>query len=121
MKVAVIGLGSMGMGVAASLLRAGHEVSGYDVRAQVDDALFGAQGAAAAMAPGSVVLQSATVPPDYPEALGRRLAEHALLLVDAPVSGGAVGAQSGKLTIMASGAPEAFAACDPGPGRSPSR
>jgi 3-hydroxyisobutyrate dehydrogenase len=79
----------------------------------VDDALFGAHGAAAAMAPGSVVLQSATVPPDYPEALGRRLAEHALLLVDAPVSGGAVGAQSGKLTIMASGAPEAFAACEP--------
>ena len=34
MKVAVIGLGSMGMGVAASLLRAGHEVSGYDVRAE---------------------------------------------------------------------------------------
>lgn len=148
MKVAVIGLGSMGMGVAASLLRAGHEVRGFDVRAeacaalaklggaacaspaeaargaqvaivlvvnaaQVDDALFGAAGAAAEMAPGSVVLQSATVPPDYPEALGRRLAESSLLLVDAPVSGGAAGALSGKLTIMASGAPEAFAACEP--------
>jgi len=148
MKVAVIGLGSMGIGVAASLLRAGHEVRGFDVRAeagaalaklggtacaspaeaargaqvaivlvvnaaQVDDALFGAAGAAAEMAPGSVVLQSATVPPDYPEALGRRLAESSLLLVDAPVSGGAAGALSGKLTIMASGAPEAFAACEP--------
>src|SRR4051812_2520114 len=32
--VGVVGLGSMGMGVAASLLRAGFAVRGYDVRAE---------------------------------------------------------------------------------------
>ncbi|MGH6944466.1 MAG: NAD-binding protein, partial [Geminicoccaceae bacterium] len=35
-----------------------------------------------------------------------------LHLLDAPVSGGAVGAEGGTLTIMASGAAEAFAAAD---------
>jgi putative dehydrogenase len=148
MKVAVIGLGSMGMGVAAALLRAGHDVAGFDVRSeprarlaalggvacdtpaaaardadvaitlvvnadQVDDALFGADGAAPAMRRGAVVVQSATVPPDYPARLGERLAESGLRLIDAPVSGGAAGAEAGRLTLMASGEPEAFLACEP--------
>ncbi len=147
MNVAVFGLGSMGMGVAASLLRGGHAVAGFDVRAdardrlealggvahpspadaavgadvaitlvvnaaQVDDVLFGTAGAAAAMRRGAVVVQSATVPPDYPSRLGARLSALGLHLIDAPVSGGAAGAQAGKLTLMASGAPEAFAACE---------
>ena len=34
-------------------------------------------------------------------------------MLDAPVSGGAVAAEKGELTIMASGPPEAFAAADP--------
>lgn len=147
MRAGVIGLGSMGRGVANSLLRAGHAVAGFDVRAQsrdelaaaggrscaspaelgrhadavvilvvnaaqVDQVLFGADGLCETLAPGSVVLQSATVAPDYAEALGQRLAERKLRLIDAPVSGGSVGAESGKLTIMASGAPDAFAACE---------
>jgi len=147
MRVGVIGLGSMGMGVAASLLRAGHAVFGCDIRpepraslaaqggracatpaeaamdaetlillvvnaAQVDAALFGPDGAAARMKPGGVILQSATVAPDYPEALAARLSPFGLRLIDAPVSGGAVGAQSGRLTLMASGDPAAFAACE---------
>jgi 3-hydroxyisobutyrate dehydrogenase len=147
MRVGVIGLGSMGMGVAASVLRPGHAVFGCDIRpepraslaaqggracatpaeaamdaetlillvvnaAQVDAALFGPDGAAARMKPGGVILQSATVAPDYPEALAARLAPFGLRLIDAPVSGGAVGAQSGRLTLMASGDPAAFAACE---------
>ena len=80
--------------------------------AQVDAALFGPDGAAARMKPGGVILQSATVAPDYPEALAARLSPFGLRLIDAPVSGGAVGAQSGRLTLMASGDPAAFAACE---------
>ena len=34
MQVAVIGLGSMGFGMAASLARAGFEVTGFDVRSE---------------------------------------------------------------------------------------
>ena len=146
MQVGVVGLGSMGMGVANALLRGGHGVSGFDVRAearaalvsaggqahatpaelgrdariviilvvnaaQVDDVLFGPSGLVGTMARGGIILQSATVPPDYPESLGERLAAHGLRLIDAPVSGGASGAQAGKLTIMASGDPSAFEDC----------
>ncbi|WP_375450352.1 L-threonate dehydrogenase [uncultured Devosia sp.] len=45
-KIAVIGLGSMGLGMARSLLRAGHEVSGYDVTAVAIAALAEAGGRA---------------------------------------------------------------------------
>ena len=37
MQVGVIGLGSMGMGVAQSLLRAGLPASGYDIRAEAQE------------------------------------------------------------------------------------
>ena len=48
MRVGVIGLGSMGMGMAVSLVRAGHVVAGSDVRAAAIDSLVAAGGQAAA-------------------------------------------------------------------------
>jgi L-threonate 2-dehydrogenase len=81
--------------------------------AQVEAALFGEHGAAAALARGATVVLSSTVPADFVRDLAARLAEHGLHLLDAPVSGGAVAADKGELTIMASGLPEAFAAADP--------
>jgi L-threonate 2-dehydrogenase len=145
-KVGVIGLGSMGLGMARALLRAGFEVHGCDVRpeavevivrdggraaaspaelaARVDDAvtvvvnaeqteevLFGAAGAARAMRPGSAIVTSATVPPEFASSVGERLAALGLLHLDAPVSGGAVKAAAGQLSIMASGSPAAFERC----------
>jgi 3-hydroxyisobutyrate dehydrogenase-like beta-hydroxyacid dehydrogenase len=56
MKVAVIGLGSMGMGAALNLLRAGHTVSGCEPRAGVR-AAFEAEG-------GSAVEHAAALPAD---------------------------------------------------------
>ncbi|HSD40610.1 MAG TPA: L-threonate dehydrogenase [Burkholderiales bacterium] len=79
---------------------------------QSESVLFGASGAAQALARGSVVIMSVTVPPDFAERLGTRLAERGVLMLDAPVSGGAAKAATGEMTIMASGAPEAFAACE---------
>jgi L-threonate 2-dehydrogenase len=55
------------------------------------------------------VILSSTVPAAAARALGQKVAEAGHLLLDAPVSGGTVGAESGSLTFMASGAPEAFA------------
>ena len=77
---------------------------------QTDAVLFGEHGAAQQMQPGSVVIASSTVPPHYAEELGRKLAALGLQHLDAPVSGGAARAASGEMTIMASGAPETFAA-----------
>lgn len=79
---------------------------------QVEDVLYGGGGVAAALDPGTTIVCSATVPPAFARALGERLAADGLHLLDAPVSGGSIGAEGGTLTIMASGAPEAFAAAD---------
>jgi 3-hydroxyisobutyrate dehydrogenase len=145
--VGVVGLGSMGGGVATSLLRAGYPVRVYDVRAdvtrgfvargatgcdspadvgsdadvvvvlvlnaeQTESVVLGERGIAAAMKPGGVVVMSVTVPPDFAERLGGRLAERGLAMIDAPVSGGAAKAAQGQMTIMASGTPDAFAKCE---------
>ena len=81
--------------------------------AQVEAVLFGEHGAAAALAEGATVVLSSTVPAGFVREVGARLAERGLHLLDAPVSGGAVAAEAGELTIMASGPPAAFAAADP--------
>ncbi|MCA3183577.1 MULTISPECIES: L-threonate dehydrogenase [unclassified Cupriavidus] len=77
--------------------------------AQTESVLFGEQGAVPAMAAGKLVIASATVPPGFAEALGKRLAEQGLLLLDAPVSGGAARAATGEMTMMTSGPAEAYA------------
>ena len=78
--------------------------------AQTEAVLFGTDGLAATMKPGSVVITSATVDPTLPPLWETRLAERGLWLIDAPVSGGATKAAAGQMTVMASGRPEAFAA-----------
>jgi 3-hydroxyisobutyrate dehydrogenase-like beta-hydroxyacid dehydrogenase len=50
MRVAVIGLGSMGMGAALSLVRAGHDVAGCELREAARDQLIAAGGTAVASA-----------------------------------------------------------------------
>jgi putative dehydrogenase len=76
---------------------------------QTEQVLFGPDGAAQHMKPGSVVIASSTVPPHYAEDLGKRLAAMGLRHLDAPVSGGAARAATGEMTIMASGSPDTFA------------
>jgi putative dehydrogenase len=80
--------------------------------AQVEEVLFGQDGALKTLAPGSTVVLCSTVPAAFVRDLGPRLVERRIHLLDAPVSGGATGAASGTLTIMASGSAQAFAATD---------
>lgn len=76
---------------------------------QVASVLFGADGAAARLAPGALVMVCSTVPPAFARQTAQRLAEMGLEMLDAPVSGGTVRAASGELSVMASGSPSAFA------------
>jgi len=62
---------------------------------------------------GLTIAIHSTVAPGTPLELADSAARHGVRIVDAPVSGGAVGAADGTLAIMAGGAPEAFAACRP--------
>lgn len=78
---------------------------------QVETVLFGEQGIVAVadtLGPNPVILQNATVPPEYAAALPARLPA-SLAILDAPISGGAAKARSGELSVMASGTPMAFA------------
>ncbi len=79
---------------------------------QTETVLFGDNGAAAYMKPGSVVIASATVSPEFAKALGKRLADAGLLMIDGPISGGAAKAMAGEMTVMSSGTPEAYAKCE---------
>ncbi|SAK62109.1 3-hydroxyisobutyrate dehydrogenase [Caballeronia pedi] len=80
--------------------------------AQTEAVLFGENGAVDAMKPGSVVLACATVSPQFAADLGRRIGEKGVLLLDAPLSGGAAKAGSGDMTMMTSGPADAYAACE---------
>ena len=81
--------------------------------AQADAVLFGENGAVGALPRGSVVVLNSTVPASAAAALADRLAETGHPMLDAPVSGGTVGAEGGTLTVMASGPDEAFAKAGP--------
>ena len=81
--------------------------------AQTESVLFGDQGCAAAMAPGSVFVMCSTVDPLWSVALESRLDELGILYLDAPISGGAAKAAAGEMTIMSAGKPAAYALCEP--------
>lgn len=80
---------------------------------QTETVLFGENGAAPHMKPGSVVIASATVSPDFAKSLGKRLEGLGVLMIDGPISGGAAKAMSGEMTIMTAGVPAAYAKCEP--------
>ncbi len=80
--------------------------------AQVETVLFGEEGALASLPSGATVVMCSTVPAAFAKRLGQRLAERGVDLLDAPVSGGAIGAERGSLTVMASGSTKAFEAAE---------
>lgn len=68
----------------------------------VGDVLFAA-GVADALKPGAVVVDMSSIAPPIAKDHAARLAERGIAHVDAPVSGGVVGAEAGTLAIMAGG------------------
>ena len=81
--------------------------------AQTESVLFGDQGCASAMQPGSVFVMCSTVDPNWSIALEARLAALGIWYLDAPISGGAARAASGEMTMMSAGKPEAYAVAEP--------
>jgi 3-hydroxyisobutyrate dehydrogenase-like beta-hydroxyacid dehydrogenase len=80
----------------------------------VEQVLFGDAGVCAGAKDGLVVIDHSTISPDATRDFAERLAKQRVALVDAPVSGGDVGAQKGTLSIMV-GSPsgEVFDRCLP--------
>ncbi len=146
-RVGFVGLGAMGLSMAAHLAAKGFDVAAFDLREAAVDAAVeagarGAQtaaeaaqgagvlvlmvvnagqaasvlfegGALDALDLGGTVVLMATCAPAEVEALNARIAATGRRLVDAPVSGGVVGAKAGTLTIMAAAPLEVFAAVKP--------
>ncbi|MBS0292697.1 MAG: NAD(P)-dependent oxidoreductase [Proteobacteria bacterium] len=77
--------------------------------AQTESVLFGEDGVAAHMRPGSLFVMCSTVDPNWSVALEARLEKLGILYLDAPISGGAAKAASGQMTMMTAGTPAAYA------------
>ncbi|RRH74802.1 3-hydroxyisobutyrate dehydrogenase [Falsigemmobacter faecalis] len=140
MKIGFIGLGNMGGPMAANLVKAGHEVTGFDLvtappegatrAASAAEAAAGAdvvitmlpngailQAVAAevipAMKPGAVLCDCSTVDVQSARAVADKAAAADLGALDAPVSGGIGGASAGTLTFMVGGSEGSFATVKP--------
>ncbi len=70
---------------------------------QVEDVLLGGDGVAAAATPGSLCVDCSTIGPSWTREIARRLAEHDVRMIDAPVTGSSPRAEDGTLTIMVGG------------------
>lgn len=141
-SVAIFGLGLMGRPMAATLLRAGFSVRGWNRTppdpARLPGVLHHASPQAAARAdvcllvladspavdavlaqiepalrPGQLVVDLGTSDPARSRAHAARLAEKGIGWVDAPVSGGPGGAASGDLAIMCGASEEDYARAEP--------
>ena len=133
MKIGFIGLGAMGGPIAANLQRAGHSlavhdvrlVEGFDRKSSAAEAAAGCEvlftslpgpaeveaTAAAvreAMSRGAAWFDLSTNSPEVVRRLHKSFLERGIHVLDAPVSGGPKGAQSGKLAIWVGGEREAY-------------
>ena len=140
MKIGFIGLGNMGAPMAANLVKAGHEVTGFDDAGVTVTGVQAASSSSAAatgadvvitmlpngailrsvadevipvMSKGAALVDCSTVDVDSARAVAAQAEAAGLLAVDAPVSGGTGGATAGTLTFMAGGTDAAFAKAKP--------
>ena len=139
MATGVIGLGNIGGAIAANLVADGNDVVVYDVDAAAVQAITGATAApdvasvarqadvtllslptpdvvsevaaawAGAAAPGAVLVDLSTNSPAVVRELGERLAASGHHLVEAPLTGGAIGAEKRMLVFMVGGDDEPVA------------
>lgn len=81
---------------------------------QVKQILFAGDNALAPqLKPGTVVMVSSTISEQDAKYIEQELKKYNLMMLDAPVSGGAVKAADGEMTVMASGSKDAFAKLKP--------
>lgn len=136
MRIGFVGLGVMGRPMVDNLIVAGHDLSVYRGRTEVEahvcgsgqeaaersevvilmvpdtpdveSALFAPGGVAEGLQPGSLVIDMSSISPTATVGFAARIEELGCTYLDAPVSGGEVGARDATLTIMVGGRPEVF-------------
>ena len=147
-EVAILGLGTMGGGMAANLLKAGFPLAVYNrtaARAQAlvnggarlaltpadaargasivismlaDDQAsrevwMGRNGALAAAAQGTILIESSTVSPAWIAELAGHAAQRGVEFLDAPVTGSRIQSATGQLSFLVGGSERALATATP--------
>ena len=79
----------------------------------VQKVLFGEAGVAEGLSKGKTVIDMSSISPIETKAFAKKIADLGCDYLDAPVSGGEVGAKAASLTIMVGGTEEAFAKAKP--------
>ena len=132
-KVGFVGLGAMGSVMSPLLVKAGYQVFGYDIIANIDETSgvkqldtlddFSQFDAVIFMLPNSkivsevvtklleintksILIDMSSSDPRDTKKLGKTIEAHGLKFLDAPVSGGVSRAKTGDLMIMAGGKEE---------------
>ena len=148
MKIGFIGLGNMGHGMAANILKAGHTLTVSDIRreaaktllengatwadtpkavaeasdtvfaslpgpAEVEKVALGENGILEGLKSGGIYIDLSTSSPVLARHIYQTLKEKGIQMMDAPVSGGPVAADTGKLALMVGGDEEVFQQCKP--------
>ena len=131
LRLLAAGYDVRGYDVSEGARRAFEDASGRDATETVVEAVAGADvlllmlpdstsvhdvlaaGVVEVLPRGGIVLDMGSSDPVRTRAHAEEVERHGHSLVDAPVSGGVVGAESGTLTIMVGGDPDAVARCLP--------
>lgn len=79
----------------------------------VEEVILGVQGVAQFAKPGALVVDMSTIGSNAARNIDTQLKKHNFRFLDAPISGGDIGAQKGTLTIMVGGEPSDFEECKP--------
>jgi len=140
-RIAFIGLGNMGAPMALNLIKAGHQLTVFDLStvalarlsdaggtvansavasvldaeivismlpasSHVESLYLGDQEILSSIAPGTLIIDCSTIAPQSARKVATAAATRGLAMIDAPVSGGTVGAAAGSLTFIVGGPTE---------------
>ena len=137
MKIGFIGLGKMGSPMAINLAKAGHQITGFDlleieinnknisISSAIEDAVSGKDIVISMLPDGnilqkvyeqilafgkvnSIFIDCSTVDVESAQIVAESAQKKQILTLDAPVSGGVIGAETGSLTFMVGGDEVAF-------------
>ncbi len=146
--IGLIGTGIMGHPMAKNLLKAGHALTVFSRRENINkefeslgasiastpaelakkagiiflivrnsndvkELLYSKNGIVGAAGRGTVIADMTTTDPEFSKAISKRLASEGIEYLDAPISGGELGAQNAQLVIMVGGKKEAQEKCLP--------
>jgi 3-hydroxyisobutyrate dehydrogenase len=146
LRIGFIGIGNMGKLMSINLLKAGYELTIYDIKKEameiplnlgakaaknpkeviqasdlvltslptpeaLEKVVLGEEGLLDGAQKGDILIDTSTVSPSTIKKIGTKAKDKELLVLEAPVSGGVIGAEAGSLTVMVGGDKQVFEKC----------